>query len=102
MNAIGVARNINSVTARDGKKNSGALSKLSAQTHGSAAPTKPRPMVCEFDPAWPNISSQLELSGDTPDPETATLVGTQGRLSTTNPSAHQIAPEATTPELAAS
>jgi hypothetical protein len=99
--AIGVAKNINKVIARGGKKNNGALSKLSAQTHGSAAPTKPNPMECELDPAWPNISNQLEEVGNTPEPVTETLVGTQGRFSATSPSAHQIAPEATSPEFGA-
>jgi hypothetical protein len=51
INAIGVAKNINNVIERDGRKNSGALSKLSAQTQGSAAPTKPKPIECELDPA---------------------------------------------------
>jgi hypothetical protein len=99
--AIGVARNINKVSARGGRKNSGALSKLRAQTKGSAAPTKPKPMECEVEPAWPNISNQFEEIGRTPGPETDTFVGTQGRFNTTNPSAHQIAPEATNPEFGA-
>ena len=99
--AIGVARNINRVIASGGRKNSGALSKLSAQTQGSAAPTKPKPMECELDPAWPKISNQLEETGSTPEPVTETLVGTQGRFSATNPSANQIAPEASNPEFGA-
>ena len=98
-NAMGVARNKNSVTESVGRKNSGALSNVSAQTQGSAAPTNPKPIECEVAPAWPNISNQLEESGSTPGPETATFVGTQGRFSASNPSAHQIAPEEINPEF---